>query len=140
MSAVLPDPENRVSLRGDRIQISYLPNNREAHDRLVYRWLDTMQKLEADPLTQVVRPTPIYPRGEAPLAVMGYACGTCRMGPDPTCSVVDLEGRCHGIANLAIVDASIFPSCPSVDIGLTVIANALRISDRLSRELSSRVC
>ena len=43
MSPVLPDPHNRVSLRGDRIQITYQPNNREAHDRLVYRWIDTLK-------------------------------------------------------------------------------------------------
>ncbi|MBE9173507.1 GMC family oxidoreductase [Cyanobium sp. LEGE 06143] len=136
MSGVLPEPENRVTLRGESIQINYLPNNREAHDRLVYRWLDTIQKLEADPLTQVVRAAPIYPRGEAPLAVMGYASGTCRMGSDPAQAVVDLEGRCHGLANLSVADASVFPSCPAVGPGLTVIALALRLGERLRRELS----
>jgi len=135
MSGVLPDPENRLTVQGDRIQINYVANNREAHDRLVYRWLDTIQAVEADPLTQVVRRTPIYPRGEAPLAVMGYACGTCRMGSDPATSVVDLEGRSHEVANLSIADASLLPSCPSVGPGLTVIANALRIAERLKAEL-----
>jgi choline dehydrogenase-like flavoprotein len=128
---VRPDPENRVTLQGDRLQITYLANNREAHDRLVYRWLDTLKKTEDDPLTQVVQRAPIYPRGEAPLSVMGFACGTCRMGSDPATSVVNLEGRCHGLANLWIADASVLPSCPSVGIGLTVIANALRIGATL---------
>ncbi|HYP04517.1 MAG TPA: GMC family oxidoreductase [Cyanobium sp.] len=135
MSGVLPDPENRITVRGDRIQINYVPNNREAHDRLVYRWLNTIQAVEADPLTRVVRPTPIYPRGEAPLAVMGYACGTCRMGSDPASSVVDLEGRSHEVANLSIADASVLPGCPSLGPGLTVIANALRIAERLKGAL-----
>jgi choline dehydrogenase-like flavoprotein len=130
-SPVLPDPENRVTLRNNRIRIHYLPNNFEAHDRLVYRWLDTLQAVEADPLTQVVNRTWIHPRGEAPLAVMGYACGTCRMGPEPSSAVVDLDGRCHGIGNLTIADASIFPSCPVLSPGLTVIANALRLADQL---------
>ncbi|MEB3321568.1 MAG: GMC family oxidoreductase [Synechococcaceae cyanobacterium] len=136
MSAVRPDPQNRVTLRGDRLQINYLPNNREAHDRLVYRWIDTLQQLEADPLTRSVRPAPTHPRGEAPLAVMGYACGTCRMGSDPTSSVVDLEGRSHEVANLTIADAAILPGCPAVGAGLTVIANALRIAERLRGTLS----
>ena len=84
MSAVLPDPDNRISLRrGGSLQVNYLANNLEAHDRLVYRWLDTMKKVEADPDTTVVQAAPIYPRGEAPLSVMGLACGTCRMGSDP---------------------------------------------------------
>jgi choline dehydrogenase-like flavoprotein len=131
MSAVLPDPDNRVTVRGDRIDVAYLPNNREAHDRLVYRWLDTIQTTEADPRTEVVQRAPIYPRGEAPLSVMGFACGTCRMGSDPACSVVNLEGRCHDLSNLWIADASVFPSCPAVGPGLTVIANALRVAEQL---------
>jgi choline dehydrogenase-like flavoprotein len=131
MSAVLPDPDNAITLRRDRIRIHYLPNNLEAHDRLVYRWIDTLRRTEKDPLTQVVRPSPVHPRGEAPLAVMGYACGTCRMGSDPASSVVDLAGRSHEVANLWIADASVFPSCPSVSPGLTVIANALRVADAL---------
>ena len=134
MSAVRPDPENRVSLRGERVHVQYLANNREAHDRLVYRWLDSLKRLEADPLTSVVQSAPIHPRGEAPLAVLGYACGTCRMGSDPADSVVDLQGRCHGIANLTIADASVFPGCPAVGPGLTVVANALRVADRIVAE------
>jgi len=135
MSAVRPDPHNRISLRGDRLQVTYLPNNREAHDRLVYRWLDVLKALEADPLTRVVTPAPTHPRGEAPLSVMGYACGTCRMGSNPATSVVDLDGRSHEVANLTIADAAILPGCSAVGPGLTVIANALRIADRLAREL-----
>ncbi len=131
MSAVLPDPDNRVTVRGDRIDVAYLANNREAHDRLVYRWLDTIQTTEADPRTEVVQRAPIYPRGEAPLSVMGFACGTCRMGSDPARSVVNLEGRCHDLGNLWIADASVFPSCPAVGPGLTVIAHALRVAEQL---------
>jgi len=111
--------------------INYLPNNREAHDRLVYRWLDVMQRVENDPDTMVVKRAPIYPRGEAPLSVMGFSCGTCRMGPDPDTSVVSLQGRCHQVANLWIADASVFPGCPAVGPGLTVVANALRIGEAI---------
>jgi choline dehydrogenase-like flavoprotein len=135
MSAVRPDPENRVTLRGASLQIQYLPNNREAHDRLVYRWMDTLQKVEEDPACTVVKTAPIRPRGEAPLSAMGQVCGTCRMGSDPATSVVDRQGRCHELTNLWIADASVFPSCPSVGIGLTVIANALRISEAVLEAL-----
>ncbi|NQV11138.1 MAG: GMC family oxidoreductase [Cyanobacteria bacterium] len=131
-SAVLPDPENRITLRNKRIRIQYLPNNLEAHDRLVYRWLDTLQAVEADPQTQVVKKAWIHPRGEAPLAVMGYACGTCRMGSDPASSVVDLNGRSHEVGNLTVADASVFPSCPGLSPGLTVIANALRLAEAIA--------
>ena len=128
MTPVLPDPANRVILRGQQVHIDYLPNCREAHDRLVYRWLGEIQKVDDDPLTPEVRRTVVYPRGEAPLAVIGLACGTCRMGSDPATSVVDLQGRCHDLDNLWIADASVFPGCPSVGPGLTVIANAMRVA------------
>ena len=135
MSAVRPDPHNRLLLRGSQLQINYTPNNREAHDRLVYRWIDCLKAVESDPLTLVTKATPVHPRGEAPLPVIGGACGTCRMGSDPATSVVNLEGRSHEVHNLWIVDASVLPSCPSVGIGLTVIANALRIGEALKASL-----
>jgi choline dehydrogenase-like flavoprotein len=133
MTPVLPDPANRVSLRGEQVHIDFLPNCREAHDRLVYRWLGEIQKVDDDPLTPEVRRTPVYPRGESPLALIGHACGTCRMGCDPDTSVVDLQGRCHGLENLWIADASVFPGCPTVSPGLTVIANALRVGNILAK-------
>ena len=135
MSPVLPDPHNRVSLRGDRIQITYQSNNREAHDRLVYRWIDTLKAVEADPECHVVKEAPTHPRGEAPLSAIGYSCGTRRMGDNPATSVVDLQGRSHELANLTIADASVFPACPAMGFGLTVIANALRIAEGLKASL-----
>ena len=134
MSPVRPDPHNRVTLRGDRLQVQYLANNREAHDRLVYRWLSILKAVEADPETLVVQKAPTHPRGEAPLSVMGYSCGTCRMGENPATSVVDLRGRSHEVVNLTIADASVLPSCPLMGFGLTVIANALRIAHDLDAE------
>jgi len=134
-SPVLPESQNRISLRQGRIQVNYTPNNREAHDRLVYRWIDVLKAVEADRACQVVKAAPTHPRGEAPLSAMGSACGTCRMGDNPATSVVDLDGRSHELTNLTIADASVFPPCPMMGFGLTVIANALRIADAVSRSL-----
>jgi len=134
-SPVLPQPHNRISLREGRIQVNYIPNNREAHDRLVYRWIDVLKAVEADPACQVVKAAPTHPRGEAPLSAIGTACGTCRMGDNPATSVVDLNGRSHELSNLTIADASVFPSCPMMGFGLTVIANALRIADAVAASM-----
>jgi choline dehydrogenase-like flavoprotein len=49
--------------------------------------------------------------------------------------VVNLEGRCHELANLWIADASVFPSCPAIGPGLTVIANALRVAAQVRAQL-----
>jgi len=134
-SPVLPQAHNRISLREGRIQVNYIPNNREAHDRLVYRWIDVLKAVEADPIVQVVKSAPTHPRGEAPLSAIGSACGTCRMGENPATSVVDLNGRSHELSNLTIADASVFPSCPMMGFGLTVIANAMRIAEAVSLSL-----
>ncbi len=42
-----------------------------------------------------------------------HPCGTCRMGPDPSDSVVDHRLQVHGMEGLRIADASIFPTIPS---------------------------
>ena len=128
----MPDPHNKIWLHNNQIRINYLHNNREAHDRLVYRWIDTLKAVESDPVTKVVLKAPTHARGEAPLSVVGYGCGSCRMGEDPSMSVVDANGKCHELENLYLADASVFPSCPSVGPGLSVIALALRLADRLS--------
>jgi choline dehydrogenase-like flavoprotein len=57
------------------------------------------------------------------------------MGENPATSVVYLQGRSHELINLTIADASIFPSCPMMGFGLTVIANALRIAEAVSGSL-----
>jgi Choline dehydrogenase and related flavoproteins len=59
----------------------------------------------------------------------------CRMGQDAAASVVDATGKCHELNNLYVADTSVFPSCPSVGPGLTVIALALRLADQLDQRL-----
>ena len=41
-----------------------------------------------------------------------HACGTCAMKPEDQGGVVDSKFRVHGVDNLRVVDASIFPRIP----------------------------
>lgn len=140
-TSVLPDPNNRVywqtlSRYGKpkkKLRYEFTPNNLEAHDRLVYRWMGILKDLENT--GQGLRQSTVYPRGEAPVQVAGYQCGTARMGTDPASSVLDLNCRTHEIKNLYVVDSSFFPSCASVSPALTVMANALRVGDHLVEQL-----
>ena len=61
------------------------------------------------------------------------------MGLSPDSSVVDLNGKCHDLENLYIVDSSVFPSCPSIGHGLTVIALALRLADNLTERITPQI-
>lgn len=132
-TADLPDAKNRVSVNGDKIVIEYRPNNSEAHDRLVYRWMDILKTVEKD--LDGFQKGMLHPRGEAPLQVMAHQCGTCRMGTDPATSVLDLNCRAHDLDNLYVVDGSCFPASASTSPALTIMANALRVGDHLVERL-----
>jgi choline dehydrogenase-like flavoprotein len=132
-TGMLPDPNNRVRWQNGKLRIEFEPNNFEAHDRLVYRWIEVLKAIE--PGIPGAQSNTMFPRGEAPLSVMGYQCGTCRMGTDPSTSVLDLFCRTHDIDNLYVVDSSFFPSCPAVGPALTIMANALRVGEHLIERL-----
>ena len=133
MTEVLPDPKNRVTVKDGKLSVAYANNNAEAHDRLVYRWLDVLKAVEKD--SSLFSRSGLHPRGEVPLPVMAYQCGTCRMGTDPETSVLDINCRAHELDNLYVVDSSFMPSSASVGNALTVIANALRVGDHLLERL-----
>ena len=66
-----------------------------------------------------------------------HLLGTARMGPDPATAVTDASGRCHGVADLRIVDGSIFPTVGAVNPGSTIGALALKLADDLAREIGT---
>jgi choline dehydrogenase-like flavoprotein len=70
-----------------------------------------------------------------PIQVMANQCGTCCFGDDPQTSVLDPNCRAHDLDNLYVVDGSFFPSNAGVSPALTIIANALRVGDRLIERL-----
>ncbi|MEO1400787.1 MAG: GMC family oxidoreductase [Cyanobacteria bacterium J06635_1] len=133
-TGVLPNPSNRIYWQKGKLRFEFTPNNIEAHDRLVYRWIEVLKTLEKN--TKDAKRSGLYPRGEAPVQVVGYQSGTCRMGTDPATSVLDINCRTHEIDNLYVVDSSFFPSCASVSPALTVMANALRVGDHLVTRLA----
>ena len=60
-----------------------------------------------------------------------HAAGTCAMGEsDNEAAVVDPVGRVHGIKNLRVCDASIFPMLPRANTHFPVMMAAEVIADR----------
>jgi choline dehydrogenase len=59
-----------------------------------------------------------------------HPTGTCRMGSDEN-AVVDDQGRVHGVERLRVVDASIMPDCPRVNVNATTMMVAEKTADRM---------
>ncbi|MDR3440342.1 GMC family oxidoreductase [Telmatospirillum sp.] len=72
----------------------------------------------------------------------GHHIGTTRMGATAREGVVDANCTVHGLANLHIAAASVFPTSSQANPTLTVIAMGLRLArhlkDRAARPLSAR--
>jgi choline dehydrogenase-like flavoprotein len=62
-----------------------------------------------------------------------HLLGTCRMGDDPSDSVVNRDCRAHDVPNLYVCDGSVFPTSTAVNPSLTIQAIAARAADRLIR-------
>ena len=66
-----------------------------------------------------------YPlRSASTPLISAHPQGTCRMGPDPRSSVVDLRLRVHGTDNAWVMDASVFPTTASSHTQLPVMTYA----------------
>ncbi len=130
----LPRPENRIFYDGERVMLDITEGNMEAARRL-------RAKLQA--LTVPLGAFPklidryLYLGKNIPIGGTAHQAGTCRFGTDPATSVLDLDCKAHELDNLYIADASFFPSIGGVNPTLTIIANALRVADRIKERLGA---
>jgi choline dehydrogenase-like flavoprotein len=82
-----------------------------------------------------LRDTRLQPHGDLDAAVASldlgpgrivlaapHPAGGARMGKDPKTSVVGMDHRVHGTDNLFVADPSVFPTAPSVDPSVTIMA------------------
>ena len=125
----LPNLNNRVTVKDNKLHLNYTPNNLEAHDRLLYRWQEVLKATDK-------QSRGIHPYGSVPISVVAHQCGTCRFGTNPKSSVLDVNCRTHDLDNLYVVDGSFFPSSAAVSPALTIIANALRVGAHLIERLN----
>jgi choline dehydrogenase-like flavoprotein len=122
MTEDLPDPDNRLTLTSDgRIRLAYRANNLRPHRQLVGQTVRMMRSLGYW----------VVVRHRFKDVNTTHQCGTTVFGTDPRTSVLDPFCRAHDLDNLFVVDAGFFPSSASVNPGLTVIAQALRVADHI---------
>ncbi len=137
----LPDPQNRVTLdRDGSIVLSYRPNNEEGHRRLIAALKGLMKeqrrcRMHGHDCHQGLFDRNLFLGQRIPLAGVAHQNGTIRFGSDPRTSALDPSCKAHELDNLYVVDGSFFPSSAAVNPALTIMANALRVGDRLRERL-----
>jgi choline dehydrogenase-like flavoprotein len=128
----LPRPENRIYYEGDRVVLDIHEGNMEAHHRLRKKLQEMLSNAGTHP---VLIPRTLYFGKDIPVGGTAHQAGTARFGSDPATSVLDLDCKSHELDNLYLADASFFPSIGAVNPTLTIIANALRVADKIKERL-----
>jgi choline dehydrogenase-like flavoprotein len=131
----LPKPDNRVTVDKDgNIVLTYQPTNQVEADALYKELRKIMNHIGIS--AHHVFDKNFYANLAIPLAGVGHQAGTCRFGTDPQASVLDLNCKAHELDNLYVVDSSFMPSIGAVNPGLTIMANAMRVSAHLLERLA----
>jgi choline dehydrogenase-like flavoprotein len=128
----LPLPQNRIYYNGDRVTLELTETNMESHRRLKEKLRQLFSKLDVHP--HLFERTLFLGKG-VPIGGTAHQAGTLRFGLDPSSSVLDIDCKAHELGNLYVTDASFFPSIGAVNPTLTIIANSLRVADRIIERL-----
>jgi choline dehydrogenase-like flavoprotein len=121
----LPEESNRVTLDDELTDSDGLPgarvtyvtsqNTRRLVDFNLDRSLEAHEAAGATDAWITNRSNPSW-----------HNLGTAKMGADPETSVVNPFGRAHDVANLYVVDGSVFPTATGVNPTATICALAKR--------------
>jgi choline dehydrogenase-like flavoprotein len=125
----LPNPDNRVALgRGGEVELTHAfsPYDLDRGKRLGRLMGGVLRNAGA-----LFCLGKSFPSEEH----VAHHCGTLRFGKDPAEAVLDPDCRLFGQPNLFVVDASFFPTSLGVGPALTIMANALRVADVVTREI-----
>jgi choline dehydrogenase-like flavoprotein len=132
---MLPNAQSFIDLDYDRPDKFGLPSARRHlqwgdNDRKIFqdmnRWaVEILKASGAEILSVAADPAP------------NHELGGARMGADPKTSVVNARCRTHDVANLYVVDGSVFPSASEKNPTLTFMALAARAADHIAEALKN---
>jgi len=128
----LPLAQNRIYYSGERVVLELTDTNLEAHRRLREALEAALRHADAEPLWHE---RGLFLSQSIALSGTAHQAGTARFGRDPASSVLDIDCKAHELDNLYLADASFFPSIGAVNPTLTIVANALRVADRIRERL-----
>ncbi len=128
-----PDDENRVTLSKNAKDcfgnpLAHLTYNLTEEDR---KMLVGCRELTLE----IFRRLGVHVIREAAPAYSRHHIGTCRMGDNPTTSVVDRNLRVHECPNLYIGGSETFVTGGAVGPVLTIVALAHRLAEQLDSRL-----
>jgi len=131
----LPRPDSRVTLRADgSVKLTVAQgNNTEAVDRLRHTFDAMLSDLG---LHSKSFSRGLYLHKAMDVSATAHQAGTVRFGADPASSALDLNCKAHDLDNLYVVDGSFMPSIGAVNPTLTIIANAIRVAERIAAHLT----
>ena len=124
MSEDLPNPDSRVTVRGEKIVLDWKRSNWKTHEALVSKAKKILRRAGY----------PIVVSRPFDRRTPSHQCGTMRFGVDPKSSVLDIYCRSHDHGNLFVVDASFLPNSAAVNPALTIAAQALRVAEHIKEK------
>ena len=128
----LPSPENRVYYKDGKVHLDLTETNPPPLAHLKRKLKEVLNR--AGHYT-IFHERSLYLGKDIPLGGTAHQAGTARFGADPATSVLDLDCKAHELDNLYVADASFFPAIGAVNPTLTIIANALRVADRIAERM-----
>tara|TARA_B100000519_G_C14025847_1_gene335619 strand:- start:130 stop:696 length:567 start_codon:yes stop_codon:yes gene_type:complete len=96
-----------------------------AHGRLSTSWADFQQQVAE-----------LSYRAHDVRLASAHVMGGCAMGDDPQTAVVDSRGRHHQLANLSILDGSLFPTSIGANPQLSIYGLVARLASQLASDLT----
>ncbi|MEO0837143.1 MAG: GMC family oxidoreductase [Cyanobacteria bacterium J06642_3] len=130
----LPDLNNRIGYDSQgKVAFDYTANNTEAGVQLKKRLHDLLDHIGChDCGTKNVD----FYLGSDVAIPLGHTMGTMKMGENPDDSVLDSYCKPHELDNVFVTDGSFFVSAGAVNPTLTIIAQTLRVADRIKSLIS----
>ena len=130
----LPEEANQVVLSKDLADSDGLPSpkiiykvNENSHRLLKFNIDRCIESVQAADAIEHLVSVPVRESG-------WHLLGTTVMGDDPNTSVVDQWGASHEVPNLYVMDGSTFPTSGATNPTATIMALALRNTERLISE------
>jgi choline dehydrogenase-like flavoprotein len=135
-----PNPDSRISLNADvdplglrRANLHWSINDADRRTIRILGMelakelarLDAARVQLSDFMIDKSQPVPVYPHA--------HHMGTTRMSGDPRHGVVDENCKVHGVDNLYVAGASVFPTGGGINPTLTIVLLALRLAKHLTQ-------